>query len=44
MELYCDQIESIETTDGIVWAYIKDNKIEDQAFMDWRTLYKIQVE
>jgi|GEM_PF-6456334 len=41
---FYDQVSSIDTHDGICWAYIKDNKIIDQTFLDWKTLYKIQVE
>ena len=36
----CDRVKSIETKDGILWAYIRDNKIFDQAFWTWEKLYK----
>ena len=35
-----DKVKSIETNDGVVWAYIRDNKICDQAFMNWKSLYE----
>lgn len=40
-KLICEQVKSIDTKDGVLWAYITDNKIIDQAFMTWKELYEI---
>lgn len=41
---YYDSITSKEIKDGIEWSYIKDGKVEQTAFMSYKTLYEIQIE
>ena len=43
IEPYCDSIRSKELRDGIMWEYIKDDRITDTAFMSYKQLYKIQI-
>ncbi len=40
---YCDSIRSHEIRNGIMWEYIKDDKVFDTAFMSYKELYEIQI-
>ena len=39
-----DEIHSVDCKNGITWVYMNKDKVKDTQFMDWKSLYKIQVE